>query len=159
MNKELYLKNKELNNKSNQLFDLINSLKKFLDNNESKFKNKESIIALKTIKDYLITKEKELDIVQNNYKNSYVELINTCNHESAIKNINQYYCLICNRSLGKTVPKESIISIDAKSDYLIHYMIIKILDNLIINDKDIIEPLTEELIKIQDEKDIKVYRR
>ena len=159
MNKELYLKNKELNNKSDELFNLINSLKKFLDNNESKFKNKESIIALKTIKDYLITKEKELDIVQNNYKNSYVELINTCNHEIAIKNINQYYCLICNHSLGKNIPKESIISIDAKSDYLIHYTIIKILDNLIINDKDIIEPLTEELIKIQDEKDIKVYRR
>lgn len=161
MNKSLYLKTKELNDKSDELFNLINPLKKFLDNNETKFKNKESIMALKVIKNYLLNKEKELDTVQINCRNSYKELINGCNHEIAIKdtNVDEYFCLICNHYFGNDIPEESIISIDTKSNYKTYYIIKEIFNNLVNSDKDIIETLTKELEKIQYESDIKVYRR
>jgi len=161
MNKSLYLKAKELNNESNELFNLINLIKKFLDNNETKFKNKESIIALKVIKNYLLNKEKELEIVQTNCRNNRIELVNTCNHEIAIKNTNidEYFCLICNHYFGSDIPEKSLISIDTKNDYKTYYEVKKIFDNLVNSDRNIIEDLTEELIRIQYEKDIKVYRR
>ena len=54
MNKELYIKERELLEKVRSLYSTFNSLREFLNKNEKKFINEKSILALQEIKEYLI---------------------------------------------------------------------------------------------------------
>lgn len=161
MNKELYLITEEKRNKERELFSIVKTLEIFLNEKEKNFKTKESINALNSIKSYLIKKEKELEIAKDNYKNSYNELVNTCNHEIALKpsNTPYYYCLVCEECLGFEIPNNSIISIDTTNDYKVKYKIEEIFKNIVHSDKDLIKTISENLGEIQYESDIKIYRR
>lgn len=163
MNNDLYIKIENLNKTFWELSSLIQTLTDFLKENESKFKNDESIKALNRIKVYLELKNKEYYNCKAELKQNELELRTTCKYEIAIKSDNTFYqCLICNsylRCQSNIGPEVSIICIDVKNDYQTTDKIKKVLKDIMYNDRDLIEIISEYIEKIQYESDIKVYRR
>ena len=163
MNKELYIKNEKQSKELSKLRYLIRDLQEFLRKNEKNFKRKESIDALKRIKEYLELKKKEYTISEKIHKETHKELISACKHEIAIKyyNMPYYKCLTCNHDLSwiNEVPKTPLISIDPSNDYEVIYTIEELLKEVMHSDKDLIETISTVLEEIQYEKNIKVYRR
>lgn len=159
MNKDLYLKKEKLNNENQKLRSIFHYLKKFMKENEQIFKKKESIEALKSIKEYLIKIESEVIESDKECLKIHKELIGSCNHDVSIKRCWDYQCLICKRYINKDIPKESLISIDTNGDYITEDKILKIFEDVVHSDKDLVETLGEALEELQYDSKIKVYRR
>lgn len=164
MNKELYKENKKQLKELGDLRFIVNSLKKFLDEHELKFKNQESIEALKKIKLYLEVKQKEYENSQHKQEQLYKSLCNTCKHEIAIKynSIPSHICLVCQCSFDKNgIPIHDIatICIDATKDYEAACIIGAIFEEVLNNDKDLIETINDAVEELQYDRNIKVYRR
>jgi len=164
MNKELYIKTEKLLEEVRSASFLEGRIRKFLEDNENKFKKEESIKALKKIRAYFELKEKMYQECERRYEEVYKEFRSTCQHEVAIKYNNRpyYHCLICNSPLGHNsdiIPETSIISIDTTNDYKVGYIIKEIFEEIIYSDKDLVETINEVLEEMQYDRDIKVYRR
>lgn len=164
MNKELYIKNEKQKKELTEISRVVYTLEKFLVKSENKFQNKESIEALKKIKEFLELKKKETEKYKKIQQATYQELYTTCKHEIAIKysNIPDYRCLVCNCSLTiehKDIPKESLIMVDTTNDYKVAYMIEETFQKIIYSDSDLIETINHFLEEIQYERNIKIYRR
>lgn len=163
MNKELYKKNINLLEEFENLRYTVNSLTKFLEDNEKNFKREKSIEALKKIREYLELKQKDYQECSVNQKNTFKELRDTCSHEVAVKRycISQYKCLICGYpfSLSGRVPDESLISIDVSKDIEVQYMIDEIYKEIVNSDQDLIDIISEKIEDWQYERNIKVHRR
>jgi len=162
MNKELYIKWEKNSKKIQELSSLLNCLQTFLKENEKNFKKEESIEALKKIKTYLKTKEEEYQTSVTIQEKK--ELYSTCNHEVAIKrnNMSYYQCLICKHNLTRDINdnlEHTHIFIDTTQDYQAIDIIEEIFEEIVHNDKDLIETINNELLEMQYDKDIKVYRR
>ena len=159
MNKDLYIKEQKEFDKNTNLTNTFHCLKEFIEEEEKIFKRKESIEALKSIKEYLTNLQKELLESNKEYQKIHKELACSCNHEVAIREGFGYHCLICYTSLGKDIPKESLISIDTNGDYITEDKILKIFEDVVHSDKDLVETLGEALEELQYDSKIKVYRR
>ena len=159
MNKDLYIKKKETNSKYRELRSIFHCLKEFMKENEKIFKRKESIEALKSIKEYLIKIENEVIESGKECEKIHKELARSCNHEVAIKGDWHYQCLVCKRNLGENIPKESLISIDRNKDYMAEDKLYEILEDIVHSDKDLVETLNDLLEELQYDSKIKVYRR
>jgi len=162
MDKETYKKNKEFRNKIELLEREINTIKNFLNKNESKFKKNDSIKALKNIKEYLIKKQAQLEKDQNNYKEDHEIFSLGCQHEIAItlgcaKDI--YRCLICGKKLGHASKEKSIIAIDTMNSSHKTWEIKEKFEQIVYSEDDLIETMTDILEDMQYESKIKVYRR
>lgn len=164
MNKDLYLKRESYLKQLNKLRNIVNDLEDFLKENENKFKKKDSIIALKTIKSYFENKKNEYEVIKLRYNKIDKELFKTCKHEVAIKyNIYpSYQCMICGRTLGvnhEIIPEISLLSIDTTDDY----NVVKIIENrfkeIVKSNLDLVEEMTYLVEELQYDRNIKVYRR
>ena len=159
MNKSLYIKKQETNNKNFELRCVFDYLSDFIGKYEIIFKRKESIEALKSIKEYLIKIENEVIESGKECEMIHKELARSCNHEVAIKGDWHYHCLVCKINLGENIPKESLISIDRNKDYMAEDKIYEILEDIVHSDKDLVETLNDLLEELQYDSKIKVYRR
>lgn len=164
MNKELYIKVEEARQYERELACIVSRLTEFLTDNEKKFKEKESIKALKTIKNYLIKKEEELNSAKKNSEDISKKLYSTCKHEVAIqvRLSPGYSCLICKHFLTRKendVPNNTLISIDTSNDYQVEYIVEDTFKEIVHSDKDLIETISELVEDIEYDRNIKVYRR
>lgn len=160
MGKELYIKREEQLKKLREVRSLVLVLEEFLRNNQENFKRKESIEALKRIREYYELKQKEYLEIDKKEKEIYEELYSTCKHEVIVKGNggNPYYqCLICKRN--SVEPKNSLISIDVTNDRQVAYIMDKILKDVVHSDKDLMETISDAVEEMQYDRDIKVYRR
>lgn len=164
MDKELYIKNEKQKKELTEINRIVYTLEKFLVKSENAFQKKESIEALKKIKEFLELKKEETEQHKKIQQETYKELYKTCKHEIAIKysNIPDYRCLVCNCSLTgerTDTPKESLISVDTTDDYKVAYMIEELFQEIVYSDSDLIETINTFLEEIQYERNIKIYRR
>lgn len=159
MNKELYIKERELLEKVRSLYSTFNSLREFLNKNEKKFINKKSILALQEIKEYLIILKEQLNKEDKNYKSLQRELISSCKHELVIKDGYNFVCPICESFFGNIIPDDTLLAIDVSKDYKASSKINSTLKEVVYSDKDLIETFLELLEEIQYENDIRIYRR
>ena len=164
MNKELYIKKENTIKRERQIFCDVSILKEFLKDNEKNFKEIDSINALKNIKNYLVKKQQELKETEKLEEKLTKELSSSCKHEIAIKDSRHtygYYCLICKHFLtndDNIIPNNALISIDAKEDYQAFYIIENTFKEIVCNDKDLIETISELVENMQYDRNIKVYR-
>lgn len=164
MDKELYIKKEKQREKLYKLSSIVDSLDNFLRDNENKFNRKESINALKTIKNFLENKRCEYEETKIKYSELDKKLFTTCKHEVSIKyNIYpSYHCLICGRTLG--VDKEiiadlSLLSVDTTNDYKVGNILENKFKEIVFSDLDLIEEFTTLVEELQYDRNIKVYRR
>jgi len=164
MNKELYLNREKYLEQLNKLRNIVDVLEVFLKENETFFKRKESINALKTIRTYFKNKENEYEEIKIKYNELDKELFTTCKHEVAIKsNIYPWYqCLICGRTLGvnhEIIPEISLLSIDITDDHNVAHIIENKFKEIVGSNLDLVEEMTYLVEELQYDTDIKVYRR
>ena len=160
MNKELYIKREEQSKKLSEVRGLVFVLRKFLENNQENFKRKESIEALKRIREYYELKNSEYLEIDKKEKEIYEKLYSTCKNEVIVKGDggNPYYqCLICKRNFIE--PKNSLISIDVTNDRQAGYIIDKMLKDVVHSDKNLMETISDAVEEMQYDREIKVYRR
>lgn len=153
------IKRKERMNKLNSDYWKLNE---FLRENQNKFKNKESIEALKRINAYFETTQKELTKLQKEIKIARLRPRTDCKHEIILKNANQLECLICGCDLFRE-DVDCELKIDLGGDVYrqneIYNKVLTIFDEIIKQEGDIVEEMIPLLEELQYESDIKIYRR
>ena len=96
MNKELYIKRRNLKKEIIKIKITINTLTSFLKENEEFFKNKNSLKALKNIKIYLENTKQKLKNLNEEYIKIQKLMKNTCKHEIIfIDDYKNLECPIC----------------------------------------------------------------
>ena len=96
MNKELYIKRRNLKKEIIKIKITINTLTSFLKENEEFFKNKNSLKALKNIKIYLENTNQKLKNLNEKYIKIQKLMKNTCKHEIIfIDDYKNLECPIC----------------------------------------------------------------
>ena len=96
MNKDLIIKNKELQEEEHLLYYTISRIKEVLENS-SFYQKTESKKALEIIKEYLQEKQKRLSQLEQEQKLNQKKLRETCKHEIILKTDLNTNCVICNR--------------------------------------------------------------
>lgn len=159
MNKELYIKERELFEKVSSIYSTIYRLREFLNKNEKKFRDEKSILALKEIKEALTELKEKYDEANKKYKLLERELILSCKHELVIKDGYNFVCPICERSFGNEFPDDALLGIDVSKDYKTSDRINNTFKEVVYSDRDLIETFLDLLDEIQYDSDIKIYRR
>ena len=96
MNKELYIKRRNLKKEIIKIKITINTLTSFLKENEEFFKNKNSLKALKNIKIYLENTNQKLKNLNEEYIKIQKLMKSTCKHEIIfIDDYKNLECPIC----------------------------------------------------------------
>lgn len=152
--------------KDGELTSIIHSLYKFLQEYENCFTKKESIEALKNIKQYLKEKENEIKNLEIEYKKTRMELNKNCKHEVLIDSNNRltcssnknFTCSICHKSFNlKDIDFHCIIlEKDVRiSSYFPDDDIGEIIYQIFSKDEDIMEVFENYV----DCEKIRIYRR
>ena len=157
MNKDLIVKNKELQEEEHLLYYTISRIKEVLENS-SFYKKPESKQALEKIKEYLQEKEKRLSQLEQEQKLIQKKLKETCKHEIILKTDLNTTCVICNR-LFINPPTNQHLLLEYDS-YLTPSFYKDINDTIIeiaINDINPLEEFENQIAKKV--KQIRIYRR
>lgn len=160
MNKELYLKTKELEKEYYNNYAIVESLKKFLKENKNKFREKESLMALKEISIFLERKEVENKKLYNELNKVKEKFVLSCKHEVVLQNCygKSYTCAICQTYVEN--PQYFIITaLDLISNRSLVYKLKEMVDKSLENDINFQSFIEENMRELQYEENIKVYRR
>ena len=155
MNKKLYIEKIETEKLLNEKYHDIYQIATFIREYEKCFKKKESIEALKRIKEYLKNEMIKYEKIENEYNKIYFEFQDNCEHEIAVSDsdINNCKCIICNYDLYSNEERQKPkIIMDASTNI---ELLKNRLDEIIYSDKDPIE----EIFDYASEANIKIYRR
>lgn len=136
-------------------------LSKFLNNHEKKFKKKESVLALKKIKDFCENKRKESWQIEKEYRRVRVILSSMCSHEVIVKDrLGNSICPICKDNFVRDYPNTTkyVINILTYDDRKINSIIDSKINEAIEGNEEFIECLEEKLEDF-DASNVKVLRR
>ena len=136
-------------------------LSKFLNNHEKKFKKKESILALKRIRDFCENKRKETEQIEKEYRRVRVILCSMCSHEVIVKDsLGNSICPICKDNFVRDYPNTTkyVINILTYDDRKINSIIDSMINEVIESNEEFVEYLEEKLEDFDDD-NVKVLRR
>lgn len=120
MDKELYIKRRNMIKEITKTNITIKNLKLFLKENEEFFKNKESLEALKNIKTYLENIKQKEEKLREEYTQTQINMRANCNHEIIlIDDYKNLECPICDLPVLKneTHNTELIIKVNITPQY------------------------------------------
>lgn len=160
MNKELHIQIVNLNIEIFELRNITGKLEELF-KIEDAFKQKESILALRKIKNYYDIKKDELSTKEKRLS----ELRSLCNHYIAIKSnrLVKFQCLFCKEYFFDIREMEykpgNYLWIDTSNDLDVDRKLRLFFDDTINSDKDVMEEVSRYVGEIQYESKIKIYRR
>lgn len=157
MDKKLLLKRIKYRNEIETKNDILMKLESFLSNHKDKFDSVSAIDAINKIEQYLLILNKDYELLLNKYQENEKIIMNNCKHEILNDNHNQYVCLMCGKDFIDDVInfEHYVVNVKTECNY---NLLIKTIENIIMDDKNIMEVLEDYLLKV-DLEDIKIYRR
>lgn len=157
MDKDLIIKNKELQEEEHLLYYTISRIKEVLENS-SFYQKPESKKVLEKIKEYLQEKQKRLLHLEQEQKLNQKKLRDTCQHEIILKTDLNTNCVICNRLfINPPTNQHLLIEYDGYLTPSFYKAIDDTIMEISTNDKNPFEEFENQIVKKV--KQIRIYRR
>lgn len=152
MNKELFLNYKEARKEWKDYENQICMISDLLTYCEKCLKSSESIEALRKIKDYYLNLYNNKNVIYGRYKISMHNFQKECNHDIVIQYDNYFRCAICDLEISEKSMNKGVDMISVELFYSVfslelEQLILEIIDDLILNDKNLVFFFEEEFNK------------
>lgn len=158
MHKKYLIERFSMREKSGKLYGVIHDLNEFLYTYENCFKRKESIEALKKIREYIELKEEESTKLHQETKKNEIKLRESCKHEVLINSKDEIYCSICHRRFKANEINFNCIILEGSTRMRCWFAdddIAAIIYEIFLKDENIFDTF-ENYIK---DENVKIYRR